>query len=46
MSCWQAPTPPLPEHMLRADEEEQEEKGGGDRQCMEHQVTVNCNVSR
>ena len=30
MSCWQAPTPPLPEHLLRAVEEEQEEEGGGD----------------
>ena len=29
MSCWQALTPPLPEHMLRAVEEEQEEEEGG-----------------
>ena len=48
MSCWQALTPPLPEHMLRAveEEEQEEEKGGGDRQCREHQVTVKCNLSR
>ena len=37
MSCWQAPTPPLPEHMLRAVEEEQEgEEEGGERQSREH----------
>ena len=37
MSCWQAPTPPLPEHMLRAVEEEQEEEeGGGEKQSREH----------
>ena len=36
MSCWQAPTPPLPEHMLRVVEEEEEEEGGGDRQSREH----------
>ena len=36
MSCWQAPTPPLPEHMLRAVEEEEEGEGEGDRQSREH----------
>ena len=38
MSCWQALTPPLPEHMLRAveEEEQEEEEGGGDRQSREH----------
>ena len=47
MSCWQAPTPPLPEHMLRAVEEEQEEEEGGVlRKARNIVVTVNCNVSR
>ena len=52
MSCWQAPTPPLPEHMLRVVEEEEEEEGGGDRQSREHRCgsqlqcfTVNHTIS-
>ena len=46
MSCWQAPTPPLPEHMLRAVEEEQEEKGEEIGSAGNILVTVNCNLSR